>query len=613
MSNERLPLPAALGQIADGAAAAHAARDLAGAGLPLARMHTAARRRRVAFGTGVGVAAAAVVGVLVLGAAAAGGLIDRDPVPPVETPDETADPVAWAVDYSRCGQAPDDWLGQDQAKGIQMLFFTPPGIDDSAMFSIATVIADDGVDVDALQRASTRHEIVAFDATGIVGVAGRPVDAPPDEMVPPSAQQLPEPLPQEAVAVSTTAPLFSCASQDGRSRLEPGTYGVQVGQRVEMLLDGTTQERRMALTVPRVTVPEPAVDAPEALPAALLDGQVPWCDETFDVATTGDPQLSIALDQRLDDASGEVDTTITMTNDLGAGPVQMPVGFLRLVLTRDGIAVGFGDVGGDSGGTIDPGTTRVLDDVYVSAECPGSKADPETGLPPGVYELWAVVPLGEDELHVGGVVDEPPMLVAGPWPFLLGAPDAVAGPDPSTTAITELPGCGESTEDLYVTSGRVNGDATVKVGLLADVTAGEFLHEGYGDTLSVDATLRNDGPNLYQTRQSVTEIVIAEDGVVVVTGQLDSGAPSADAWPGGESRESSGYITTTRCADADPDILRHGQYTLWARTTVEWATEPDGEAQTRSVIDWPVDFWVYDFEDPDNQGPVTWTSAGPTS
>ena len=46
---------------------------------------------------------------------------------------------------------------------------------------------------------------------------------------------------------------------------------------------------------------------------------------------------------------------------------------------------------------------------------------------------------------------------------------------------------------------------------------------------------------------------------------------------------------------------------------MEWATEPDGEAQTRSVIDWPVDFWVYDFEDPDNQGPVTWTSAGPAS
>ena len=81
--------------------------------------------------------------------------------------------------------------------------------------------------------------------------------------------------------------------------------------------------------------------------------------------------------------------------------------------------------------------------------------------------------------------------------------------------------------------------------------------------------------------------------------------PVAEVWagPGGDRPT----------PDADPDILRHGQYTLLARTTVEWATEPDGEAQTRSVIDWPVDFWVYDFEDPDNQGPVTWTSAGPAS
>jgi len=103
------------------------------------------------------------------------------------------------------------------------------------------------------------------------------------------------------------------------------------------------------------------------------------------------------------------------------------------------------------------------------------------------------------------------------------------------------------------------------------------------------------------------------DGVVVVTSQLDPAAPSADVWPGGETRESSGYINAARCAGADPDILRHGEYTLWVRTTVEWATEPDGPVQTRSVIDPPVDFWVYDVEDPDNRGPVTWTSAGPTS
>ena len=411
----------------------------AGAGLPMAAMVGRARRRRALFDTGVTLAAVAAVGVLVLGAAAAGGLIDRDPVPPVQTPDSSA------------------------------------------------------------------------------------------------------------------------------------------------------------------------------LPALLLDGQVPWCDEEFDVRTTGEPQMTVGLTQRIDEATGEVDATITLMNDVpGASAFEIPVGYDRLVLTRDGVAVGFGAVGGDSGGTLDPGTTRVLD-TYVSPQCPGSEIDPETGLPPGDYELWAVVPLGESRGLVGGVAPELPNLVAGPWPYIMGDPDAVADPDPSTTALAELPTCGESTEDLYATAGRVIGDATVKVGLLSDVTTGEFLHEGYGDTLWVDTTLTNLGPDLYQARQVVTEMVVAGDGVVVVTSQLDPADPSAGVWPGGETKESSGSITTTRCAGADPDILRHGEYTLWARTTVEWATEPDGPVQTWSVFDWPVDFWVYDFEDPDTIGPVTWTSSGPTS
>jgi len=405
----------------------------------------------------------------------------------------------------------------------------------------------------------------------------------------------------------------------------PG-HETAVGARVDVraALDALSPRERACvvlrfyddLTVARIAdqLPEPPANDPAALPAVLLDGQVPWCDEAFDVRTTGEPQMTVGLTQQVyDAATGEVAVTITLMNDVpGAGTVEIPVGYDRLVLTRDGVAVGFGTVGGDSGATLDPGTTRVLD-TYVSPQCSGSEIDPETGLPPGDYELWAVVPLGESRGLVGGVAPELPNLVAGPWPFIMGDPDGVAARDPVPTAPAELPGCEESTEDLYATAGRVNGDATVKVGLLSDVSTGEFLHEGYGDTLSVDTTLTNYGPDLYQTRRSVTEIVVAEDGVVVVTSQLDPAAPSADVWPGGETKESSGSITTTRCAGADPDTLRHGEYTLWVRTTVEWATEPDADTQTRSVVHWPVDFWVYDFEDPDNIGPVTWTSAGPTT
>jgi len=469
-----------------------------------------------------------------------------------------------------------------------------------------------GIDTESIQRADSRADTLATDASSVVvGVLGTSPDAPPKDLEPPT---------EEILTLTTTAPLFSCRQQDGATRLEPGAYDLAIRRDFQMLVDNAPADRTLVAVTP-LTVPEPPANDPAALPAVLLDGQVPWCDEAFDVRTTGEPQMTVGLTQQVyDAATGEVAVTITLMNDVpGAGTVEIPVGYDRLVLTRDGVAVGFGTVGGDSGATLDPGTTRVLD-TYVSPQCPGSEIDPETGLPPGDYELWAVVPLGESRGLVGGVAPELPNLVAGPWPFIMGDPDGVAARDPVPTAPAELPGCGESTEDLYATAGRVNGDATVKVGLLSDVSTGEFLHEGYGDTLSVDTTLTNYGPDLYQTRRSVTEIVVAEDGVVVaedgvvvVTSQLDPAAPSADVWPGGETKESSGSITTTRCAGADPDTLRHGEYTLWVRTTVEWATEPDADTQTRSVVHWPVDFWVYDFEDPDNIGPVTWTSAGPTT
>jgi len=411
----------------------------AGTGLPMTQMVGRARRRRALFDTGVTLAAAAVVGVLVLGAAAAGGLIDRDPVPPVETPDETVDPVAWDVDYAPCGQTLEALGWQVDPAGSPM--GTQVSVDSQALLTALAYLGTGQIDPDTIHRADSRADILAVDASSVVvvGVLGISPDAPPEDLEPPT---------EEILSLVTTAPLFSCRQQDGATRLEPGVYDLAIARDLQVLVDNALADRRVIAVTP-LTVPEPPAYDPEALPAALLDGPVPWCDEAFDVATTGDPQLSVALGQRLDDASGEVAVTITMTNDLGAGPVQMPVGFLRLVLTRDGIAVGFGDVGGDSGGTIDPGTTRVLDHVYVSAECPGSEADPDTGLPPGVYQLWAVVPLGEDELHVGGAVDEPPMLVAGPWPFMVTDEASPDGQSPETMPL--LP-----PEDHYQESSSVS-------------------------------------------------------------------------------------------------------------------------------------------------------------
>src|SRR5665648_1239501 len=173
----------------------------AGAGLPMTAMVGRARRRRALFDTGVTLAAAAVVGVLVLGAAAAGGLIDRDPVPTVQTPDS----AAWDVDYSPCGQAPPTY--EDQAGPFALLHRTVE-TDSRAMLTIETaILAVQEGSTTTLERVGTQHEVYALSSVDftVVGVLGTPREGAPDELVP---------LTDATTFMTTTALLFSCAAQD---------------------------------------------------------------------------------------------------------------------------------------------------------------------------------------------------------------------------------------------------------------------------------------------------------------------------------------------------------------------------------------------------------------
>jgi len=410
MSNERLPLPAALGQIVDGAAAAHAARDLAGAGLPLAQMHAAARRRRVTFGAGVAVGAAAVVGVLVLGAAAAGGLIDRDPTPPVQTPDS----AAWDVDYSPCAQAPPAYEGQ---AGPFALLHRTVETDSRAMLTIetATIAMQEG-STTTLERVGTQHEVYALRGVDftVVGVLGTPREGAPDEMVP---------LTDATTFMTTTAPLFSCTAQDGTTRLEPGDYRLDVSRRVEVATDGVRQEVRIR-TGPYLTIPEgPETGDVEALPAVALSGEVPGCGERFGGAPDGDPVLHVGLGptegfgdlvppgEPFDDVTGPVHPTAMLINDVpDAGTVRVAEGGVHLLLTSERIVVGHAApvmYSGSAAATLEPGASRAADDLNLTPDC-GVPMASDTSLALGSYELWVVIPTEGAEGSI---------LVAGPWPL----------------------------------------------------------------------------------------------------------------------------------------------------------------------------------------------------
>lgn len=400
MSNERPVLPAALAQIVEGAAAAHAVREAGGAGLPIEAMHTAARRRRVAFGTGVGVAAAAVVGVLVLGAAAAGGLIDRDPVPPVETPDS----AGWDVDYSQCGVAfnSQDW---SDPSPVTLLNRGMPNADSQALLTITTVpvFLDATTPPVTLQQVGTRQDVVVVGTAErvIVGVMGTPVDdAVPDDLVPAT---------DETVFLTTTAPLFSCQARDGTTRLEPGVYEAMVRLRVAVLVEGATQEQRV-FTESALTIPEPPIpDDPEALPAVVLDGPEPECGGRLDRIPAGDALAHVRVDSsEWNDPESYMSGTLTVVNDLpGTGELPLADGSWHLVVTQERAVVGQAQAVQLRGSfPLRPGTSRMLTLSYLQG-CGTEGAFPSPLLAGVQYELWALVPLFDEDATI---------LVAGPWP-----------------------------------------------------------------------------------------------------------------------------------------------------------------------------------------------------
>lgn len=391
-------LPAALTEIVSGASDAHAARQVAGAGLPLEAMQVAARRRRTTFTTGVGLVAAAAVGALVLGGAAAGGLLDRDAAPPAQTPDSSG----LVPDYSLCGQRSPDWGG---AVAVPITLFSSGEVlvDSQALLTLETLTGGtEAFPAVTVQKVGTRHDIVAFNGAGtVVGVLGEPVDGATDELVPYTS---------ETASLTTTAPLLSCAAQDGVTGLEPGSYGLTVSRRVEVLTDDGAQEVRAAYS-PVLTIPEPPTGHRlDALPATTLDGAVPQCGAPVNAPPAGDAAISIRLDGAVKLDAGIVSTMrgafLDLTNNLpGARTIQVAEGGVQLLITEDGVVVGHGTAGmSDAPFPFEPGTTRAVEFSMFPYDC---SALGEVDLPAGEYEIWAFVPIAGDS---------PASLVAGPWP-----------------------------------------------------------------------------------------------------------------------------------------------------------------------------------------------------
>jgi len=276
-------------------------------------------------------------------------------------------------------------------------------VDSQALLTLETLTGGtEAFPAVTVQKVGTRHDIVAFDGAGtVVGVLGEPGDDPTDELVPYTL---------ETASLTTTAPLLSCAAHDGVTRLEPGSYGLTVSRRVEVLADGVAEEERVAYS-PVLTVPEPPTGSnPAALPATTLGGAVPQCGAPVTAPPAGDAAISIRLDGAVRLDAGIVSTMmgafLDLTNNLpGARTIQVAEGGAQLLVTRDGVVVGHGTAGmSDAPFPFEPGTTRSVEFLMFPYDCSGRG---DVDLPAGEYEIWAFVPVAGDS---------PASLVAGPWP-----------------------------------------------------------------------------------------------------------------------------------------------------------------------------------------------------
>jgi hypothetical protein len=291
MSADGPVLPTALHQITDGAAA-HV--TLQATGLSFDTIHTAARRRRIRFGSGVGVAAAAMVGGVAFGVIALGGAFHLEPVQPAQTdvtrtpapgpaPTSTPEPTAWDVDYSLCGYDPESitWM---QGDVVALPMQSAPSADAQATVAVSTVYPPTPSGGDAIVEAGTRHLIVAVDASRgtVVGVPGTPAGEAPDQTAPVGDDATAQ------VALTTTTPLFSCAQQDG-TRLEPGRYTLTIAQRI--ITDGTDGLRveHVAVGSDTLTVPGPSGSS-AAMPVRTPDEHYASSPSSFStvVSLSGD-------------------------------------------------------------------------------------------------------------------------------------------------------------------------------------------------------------------------------------------------------------------------------------------------------------------------------------
>ena len=215
-------------------------------------------------------------------------------------------------------------------------------------------------------------------------------------------------------------------------------------------------------------------------------------------------------------------------------------------------------------------------------------------VPAGEYSLMTVLPASATEPGRDG------LLATARVPLSVAA----AGP-----VVADLPACGGGPVEWSASGPPLVTGTRVRVGRL-DPESGAFVHEGYGDTLSIEVEVTNEGPELYDASGIQVDAVILQNGAVVAQLLGGHSDPAPQDWPTGEVR--SGELTTRmlRCDGTAGESLPAGEYLLWTRVVTSGAAGPGATPTTYTPGVGSTWFTVYEPGDPELYGPVTYTDMG---
>lgn len=357
----------------------------------------------------------------------------------------------------------------------------------------------------------------------------------------------------------------------------------------------------------------------EPLPTAGSKLPLGACGTDVTNMPTIDAQLSLRLDPINLEASVGTPPSLTMSLQNYGSTLDVTGSEAWVAVAKDGVVVGFmWRSGREPLSELQESSFTELEDFSAAVRCaegeiaPTGDADSREALPAGRYEIFAMLgptAVSADAEWAFDLVGD-----HGTLTILPEGEEPESRPTRSGTVDlgareVNLPQCGETIRVFGFPQGTDLSSAEpleVTVGHTGEDESGDpfFYGDGYGDQLQVSISAINTLGNLQRARELEARAVVARDGIVVAElSWPEWHEVEWNMWPLNESRAFSPTTDWVDCATGEHGQVPKGDYEILGWRTIE-IQDQDGSTGVWTLGYEPVPFTAYDFEDPDNPGPL---------